>query len=154
MFTLTLIFEEEWCISFPRIIGYCPSYEKKVVSWRQWNQVKWLIWDFLLNSHRNSQSRNQRGRQIRCHSCNIPIHCHHCDHRETSDRQGVTLLHRPDTPRPREDQPQLETEDKDTDNIEREIANSEPTPNLRDILEDFETEFDLYQNILEPMDIE
>ena len=105
-------------------------------------------------AHRNLQSRNQRGRQIRCHSCNIPVHCHHCGHRENLDRQGVNLLNRPDTPRPREDQPQLETEDRDTDNIEREIANSEPIPNLREILEDFETEFDLYQNILEPMDIE
>ena len=61
---------------------------------------------------------------------------------------------RPDTPRPREDQPQLETGDRDTDNIEREIANSEPIPDLKEILEDFEAEFNLYQNILEPMDTE
>ena len=58
-------------------------------------------------AHRNLQSRNQRGRQIRCHSCNIPVHCHHCGHRENLERQGVNLLNRPDTPRPREDQPQL-----------------------------------------------
>ena len=29
-------------------------------------------------AHRNLQSRSPRGRQIRCHSCNIPVHCHHC----------------------------------------------------------------------------
>ena len=105
-------------------------------------------------AHRNLQSRSQRSRQIRCHSCNIPVHCHHCGQRENLDRQEGNCLLRPDTPRPREYQPPLETEVGDTDNIEREIANSEPIPNLREILEDFETEFDIYQNILEPMDIE
>ena len=105
-------------------------------------------------AHRNLQSRSPRGRQIRCHSCNIPVHCHHCGQRENLDRQEGNFLLRPDTPRPREYQPPLETEVGDTDNIEREIANSEPIPNLREILEDFETEFDIYQNILEPMDIE
>ena len=105
-------------------------------------------------AHRDLQSRSQRSRQIRCHSCNIPVHCHHCGQRENLDRQEGNFLLRPDTPRPREYQPPLETEVGDTDNIEREIANSEPIPNLREILEDFETEFDIYQNILEPMDIE
>ena len=105
-------------------------------------------------AHRDLQSRSQRSRQIRCHSCNIPVHCHHCGQRENLDRQEGNFPLRPDTPRPREYQPPLETEVGDTDNIEREIANSEPIPNLREILEDFETEFDIYQNILEPMDIE